>query len=123
MIKLELPYPPTINHYYSYQRGRPVLTKHAREYRQAVRATVIQTSVQPLLGPLAVRIDIFPPDQRRRDCDNVQKALLDALQHAGVFWDDSQIVWLLTVKSTPVTGGSVTVKIAPFDASSPLPNG
>ena len=34
---------------------------------------------QPLLGPLAVQVDIFPPDHRRRDIDNVQKALLDVL--------------------------------------------
>ena len=70
---------------------------------------MIKQRIKPLLGPLAVRMEIHPPDQRRRDCDNVQKSLLDALQHAGVFWDDSQIVWLLTVKASPTPGGSATV--------------
>ncbi len=60
-------------------------------------------------------IELFPPDMRRRDCDNAQKPILDALQQAGAFVDDSQIVWLLTVKSTPVSGGKVIVQIRQMD--------
>jgi hypothetical protein len=30
-------------------------------------------------------IIVHPPDRRRRDIDNVQKALLDALQHGGAY--------------------------------------
>jgi len=67
------------------------------------------------MGPLAIRIDIAPPDERRRDCDNVQKAVLDALQHAGLFWDDSQVVWLLSIKHESEKGGRVKVRLA--DAS------
>jgi hypothetical protein len=29
--------------------------------------------------------DLAPPDRRRRDIDNVQKPLLDALQHGGAY--------------------------------------
>ena len=85
MITLELPYPPSINHAYSYVRGRPVLSKDARAYRQGVRRRVIAAGIKPMFGPLAVRIEIYPPDKRRRDCDNAQKAILDALQQAGAF--------------------------------------
>ncbi len=59
---------------------------------------------------LAVRIEIHPPEERRRDCDNAQKAILDALQHAGAFWDDSQIIWLLTVKLNSLPGGQATIQ-------------
>jgi crossover junction endodeoxyribonuclease RusA len=41
-------------------------------------------------------MDAFPPDRRRRDLDNIQKPVLDALQHAGVYEDDSQIDLLVT---------------------------
>ena len=111
MVELELPYPPSINHYFSYYQGRPVLSKDARSYRHQVRRIAIAKGIKPLMGQLAVRIEIHPPDDRRRDCDNVQKAVLDALQHAGAFWDDSQVVWLLTIKHTSQSKGGVKVRL------------
>ena len=114
MVKLELPHPPSINHYFSYQHGRPILSKNARAFRQQVRRLVIASGAKPMLGPLAIRIEISPPDDRRRDCDNAQKPILDALQHGGVFWDDSQVFWLLTIKSEPKPLGLVVVKIDEF---------
>ncbi len=80
MQTLDLPYPPSINHYFSYCQGRPVLSKDARAYRHQVRRIAIARSIKPLMGKLAVRIEIAPPDDRRRDCDNVQKPILDALR-------------------------------------------
>lgn len=111
MLTLSLPFPPSINHYFSYYQGRPVLSKEARAYRHLVRRMASAKGVKPLMGPLAVRIEVHPPDNRRRDADNVQKSVLDALQHAGVFWDDSQVVWLLTIKHPSNTDGGVQVKI------------
>jgi crossover junction endodeoxyribonuclease RusA len=110
-VSLQLPYPPSINHYFSYYQGRPILSKEARSYRQQVRKLAIDHHWKPLLGPLAVRIDITPPDDRRRDCDNVQKSILDALQHAGLFWDDSQVVWLLSIKHATEAKGRIRVQI------------
>jgi crossover junction endodeoxyribonuclease RusA len=50
-------------------------------------------------------------DRRRRDLDNVQKALLDALEHGGVYRDDAQID-LLVVERGPVTpGGKSLVRV------------
>ena len=116
MIELALPYPPSVNHYFSYYQGRPVLSKDARSYRHQVRRIAIASSIKPLMGPLAVRIDITPPDDRRRDCDNVQKAVLDALQHAGAFWDDSQVIWLLSIKHESQPSGTIRVQLS--DAAS-----
>lgn len=116
MVKLELPFPPSINHYFSYYQGRPVLSKDARAYRHVVRRIAIAKGIKPLMGPLAVRIEIYPPDDRRRDCDNVQKSVLDALQHAGAFWDDSQVVWLLSIKHHSKPSGSIQVQLG--DAAS-----
>jgi crossover junction endodeoxyribonuclease RusA len=50
---------------------------------------------ETLAGRLDVRINLTMPDRRRRDLDNAMKPLLDALQHAGVYEDDSQIDRLL----------------------------
>ena len=44
-----------------------------------------------LAKPLTVEFDLYPPDNRRRDMDNVVKSLQDALTAAGVWVDDYQI--------------------------------
>ena len=111
VTEFDLPYPPSINHYFSYYQGRPVLSKDARTYRHQVRRIAIDAGIKPLMGLIAVRIDIWPPDNRRRDCDNSQKSILDALQHAGVFWDDSQVVWLLSIKHESKSKGQIKVQI------------
>ena len=111
VTEFDLPYPPSVNHYFSYYQGRPVLSKDARTYRHQVRRIAIAKGIKPLMGPIAIRIDIAPPDDRRRDCDNVQKAVIDALQHAGVFWDDSQFVWLLSIKHDSKPNGQIKVQI------------
>ena len=54
---------------------------------------------------------MFPPHRRRRDIDNVQKALLDALQHGGAYEDDGQIVRLSIEKGDSVEGGKAIVRI------------
>jgi len=115
MVKLELPFPPSINHYFSYYQGRPVLSKDARSYRHQVRRIAIARSIKPLMGSLNVHIDIFPPDKRRRDIDNCFKSVLDALQHAGVFWDDSQIIVLHAVKHPAAQDGYVVVAISELE--------
>ena len=114
MIKLDLPYPPSANHTYSYAHGRPVLTQDARAYRHAVRKIIASQRLKPFMGPLAIRIEINPPDKRRRDCDNVQKSVLDAMQLGGLFWDDSQVLWLLTIKLDSKPLGLISVTLADF---------
>lgn len=111
MLKLELPYPPSINHYFSYIKGRPVLSQDARAYRAHVRQIASDKGIKPLLGSLSIHVDVFPPDNRKRDIDNSLKSLLDALQYAGAFWDDSQIAVLHAVKHPPGQDGHVVVAI------------
>ena len=67
--------------------------------------------IEPLSKPLAVQVDVFPPDRRRRDIDNLQKALLDALQHGGAYLDDSQVARLVIERHEPVEGGKAVVEI------------
>jgi len=61
-----------------------------------------------------VEIILFPPDARRRDIDNYNKALFDALTHAGVWEDDSQVKRML-VEWGPVTKkGRVEITISKY---------
>ena len=111
MIRVELPWPPSVNHYFSVVRGRPILSKEVHRYRHVVRTILRTASAKPVLGPLVVEIDAFPPDRRRRDIDNILKILLDALQHGNAFYDDSQIVDLRARKLDQADGGKVIVNI------------
>ena len=92
LINIRLPWPPTINTYYTIARGRKILSKKGREFKKAAAAELlIQQPPKGLTGRLEVNIDVFPPDRRRRDIDNLCKATVDSLQDYGVFFDDEQI--------------------------------
>lgn len=107
---LTLPWPPSVNHYWRTVNGRPIISKAGREYREAVRSCAWGAGN---MGDarLSVAIAASPPDRRRRDLDNVLKALLDAMQHAGVYDDDSQIDKLTITRAKQTNGGAVAVKI------------
>ncbi len=91
MLEFVLPFPPSVNRYYRHVGYRTLLSREGREYRRQVYSLLAGRVGQPLSGPLEVQLDLYPPDRRRRDWDNFQKAIWDALQHAGVYHDDSQV--------------------------------
>ncbi|MFK8827299.1 RusA family crossover junction endodeoxyribonuclease, partial [Citrobacter freundii] len=62
----------------------------------------------------AVEIILYPPDARRRDIDNYNKALFDALTHAGVWEDDSQIKRMLVEWGPIVPKGKVEITITAY---------
>lgn len=113
-MELSLPYPPSVNHIWRRVGARTVISREGRRYRRdvcAALATMPGGGVARMDGRLAVRVTVCPPDHRRRDLDNVQKALLDALAKGGAYHDDSQID-RLEVERGPVTpGGKVLVEI------------
>ena len=111
MLQLELPYPPSINHYWRRVGARTLISRGGRAFRQAVCSILAACGVRPIAGPLVVDVTVFPPDKRRRDIDNVLKSLLDALEEGGAFYDDGQIFDLRVKKMEPVMGGKVIVRI------------
>lgn len=111
MIELELPFPPSVNHYYRRVGHRTLISREGRRFRDRVCASLAASKVRRLRGPLRIEIEVYPPDRRRRDIDNVQKALLDALQHGGLYEDDSQIVKLDIEKLGCVRGGRTLVRL------------
>ncbi|AMO47598.1 Crossover junction endodeoxyribonuclease rusA [Enterobacter sp. FY-07] len=70
---------------------------------------------KPSTKPAAVEIILYPPDARRRDIDNYNKALFDALTHAGVWEDDSQVKRMLVEWGPVVKGGRVDMTITPLN--------
>ena len=110
-VKLVLQFPPSVNHYYRRVGSRTLISKAGRAYRKLLVSSLRPHFPQPMTGRLQVTIHAHPPDRRRRDLDNLQKCLLDSLQHAGVYRDDSQIDSLTIIRCNPVPQGSMRVCI------------
>ena len=111
MIEITLPWPPSVNTYWRNVNGRTVISAKGREYRETVGdQMILQKQVKHFTGRLRVEIEAFRPDKRRRDLDNLLKATLDGLAHAGVYEDDSQIVDLRIYWAKDI-GGMLKIKI------------
>jgi crossover junction endodeoxyribonuclease RusA len=115
-IELVLPWPPSVNAMWRTPRsgplaGRTMLSEDGRKYRRAV-ADAVLLQRRPNLGAARVALDIEVrmPDKRRRDLDNLPKAVLDGLTHAGVWEDDNQIDDLRVWRS-PRMGGVLVVQM------------
>ena len=101
MLKFKLPYPPTINTYWRYVGSRVLISRGGRNYRKKVMQYLKSRGIEKLIGPLSINIELYTPDRRRRDIDNVLKAMLDSLQWGRVFEDDNQIFRLAIEKILP----------------------
>ena len=118
MIVLSLPFPPSMNTYWRTFRGMTVLSKQGREFKAAVADYVVEYRV-PKLGDSKLRVSmvLFPRDKRKIDIDNRIKAVLDALQDAGVFNDDFQVDELSIVRGKTIKGGAIRVLIEQIETS------
>jgi len=115
VVSLILSWPPSTNRYWRHVGNRTLISRAGREYKAAVRGAAIEqlgVPVPKLAGPVAVRVDLYPPDRRRRDIDNhAGKALLDAIADAGLLGDDSQVRELHAVMLGPAPGGRCEVEV------------
>lgn len=68
-----------------------------------------------MIGSLGIVILASPPDRRRRDLDNILKALLDSIAFAGVVEDDSQFDAICIVRQSPVKDGNLQIVICESD--------
>ena len=109
-----LPYPPSVNSIWRRVGNKTLLSADGREYHarveNAVALLMTRYAVPP--APHAVRLSFVVPDRRKRDLDNLPKAVLDPLYRAFGM-DDSVITRIEATKryEGPGTSGSVTVLV------------
>ncbi len=113
LVTLTLPWPPSANHYWRFTRGgQKYLTAKAKQFRADVQQIVFNNQADhKIAGDIGLYIDAHFPDKRRRDLDNTLKCTLDALQHAGVFCDDSQVTEIHIVRRHKIPGGEIRITI------------
>lgn len=104
--------PLSTNQLWRHTGNRTYLTDRGRQNKEQIgwegRA---QYRGEPYTGPLAVRIDLYWPDRRTHDVDNI-KGFLDAL--TGILWvDDSQIIDLRVTKAVDRDRPRVELELIP----------
>lgn len=79
-------------------RGRRFLTKEGEQikYEYAVECRR-QYKGPPLAGDISVIINVVFKNRRRRDLDNILKALLDSFK--GILWSDDSQIMQITVRN------------------------
>ena len=100
--ELELPWPPSVNHYYRHIGSKVLISRDGRLYRERIVNHLKTENIDTFSGPVELFIELYPPDGRRRDVDNSLKCLLDTFTHGGLYRDDSQIYKLTVIKRDPM---------------------
>lgn len=112
MEQLVLPWPPSSNTYWRRNGPRYFITPSGIAYRQQV--AILGVSWKNRFDRdkrLSVLVEAYPPDRRRRDVDNIFKCLLDSLQWARIYVDDSQIDRLFVERKAVEPPGRVIVSV------------
>lgn len=119
MLSLELPWPPSINHYWRRNpngRGN-FISKDGKLYLERVALLLKRDRVQPMEGPVSFVVRLHPPNRLRRDLDNCLKVLIDAVAKGGALGDDFQIKHLEASMLHVVPDGRASVEIVPLEAA------
>lgn len=122
-MKLILPFPPSVNTYWRHPNkgafsGKSLISAAGRKFQSAACAAIVEQLrrlPKPTSAPASVEIVLFPPDNRIRDLDNYNKALFDALTHAGVWEDDSQVKRMLVEWGPVIPEGKVEITISKYE--------
>lgn len=103
LAEMRLPFPPSLNHYWRKDRNGMHISDEGKRYIAMTRQlallngrgdTEFYLRVHKEAEPkqrLKVRASFFCPDNRKRDLDNLFKAVFDCLTKAGIWPDDSQV--------------------------------
>ncbi len=126
-IKLILPWPPSVNTYWRRNGSVYFISSKGIKYRSDVFFLTKLLSTKDSFSKderLSVFIEAYPPDRRRRDLDNILKSLLDSLQHAGIYADDSQIDQLFIQRYKELNSQViVSIKTCDYQGTSSSTNG
>ncbi|ULR41384.1 RusA family crossover junction endodeoxyribonuclease [Thermus sp. NEB1569] len=116
-MRATLPWPPSVNHYWAARDNARYLSPRARAWRDeaAWRLREARNGKGRISQEVALFLFAYPPDRRKRDLDNILKAVLDALVHGGVLKDDHQVAEIHLIRRRPEPGGRVELYLEVMD--------
>jgi crossover junction endodeoxyribonuclease RusA len=122
-LEVRLPWPPSVNHYWKARGSRRFVSPTAKAWLEEAVLLLRAAGVR-FDGPVKVSMLLSPPDRRKRDGDNLEKAVMDALVKAGVIQDDS--LWHVPKACRDLVGeckGYVLLVVEEIsgDKSTPIP--
>lgn len=101
-LRIFLPYPPTVNHYWGRNGSRTFIKARGIEFRKNVKKCFEQLSFEKITtSKVTVTIKAYMPDNHKRDIDNLLKATLDAITHTELVWADDNQVDKLSIERVP----------------------
>ena len=112
-MRIYLPWGPSVNDYYGRSKsGHVYLHARVKKFRlDVLRAVNEHEGSQVYNGQMGMLIELFPPSKIKYDIDNRCKGILDALEHAGVYPDDSMVMDMRVLKRDKVKFGQIIVTI------------
>ncbi len=109
MIELQLPYPPSTNNLWVRSRFGMRRSDRYMAWLQVATYAAYQQKPKKLKGLYKLSIQAARQDKRRRDIDNIIKAISDLLQTIGVIKDDCDCEMVSARWVT--TGNGVNVRV------------
>jgi crossover junction endodeoxyribonuclease RusA len=90
-VDITLAWPPSVNRIWKYGKGRVRSDKSVIEYYKNMMLLYRGKIKRTLKGRIRVHMNVYPPDNKVRDLDNILKVPMDAMQKMTVYKNDSQI--------------------------------
>jgi crossover junction endodeoxyribonuclease RusA len=120
---LWLPFPLSANNLFAHRivPGKGYAMRYPtpayRRWRREAEVRIIASRIPMMREPVVVKLELTPPNNRRRDADNFSKGVIDALVAARVLPDDNSD-WVKAVipywldAHKPTAGVRVTLRVA-----------
>ncbi|HDT4632322.1 TPA: RusA family crossover junction endodeoxyribonuclease [Klebsiella pneumoniae] len=118
---LKLPWPPSNNRYWRHSQGIHYISDWGKRYRKEVIEIIQQQQLDIKITPrIRITIHAAPPDNRKRDLDNLPKAVFDALTSAGFWLDDGQIDDMRIKRCQAIKGGMLVLVVTETCGNLPM---
>jgi len=116
MIRLRLPFPPSVNSMYANVPGRGrVKSKQYAAWKNEALWELKAQKARPVEGEVSIWIGLVAPSKRAMDASNRIKSVEDALVAGGVLPDDSGKYVRRVSAEWLAAGEPCTILISPYE--------